>query len=89
MMNVSRCLSEELANVSVPVEQPASRVGTETGLVRVQRDRVRTATSSAGIFKQSMWARNRAGLGLSYRLARLHRLAELLPWNRFLGPSKV
>ncbi len=45
MMNVGRCLSEELANVSVPVEQPASRVGAETGLVRVQRDRVRTATS--------------------------------------------
>jgi hypothetical protein len=45
VMNVSRCLSEELANVSVPVEQPASRVGTETGLVRVQRDRVGAARS--------------------------------------------
>jgi hypothetical protein len=37
----------------------------------------------AGIFKQSMGARNR---GLSYRL---HRLAELIPWNRFLGSVKV
>jgi hypothetical protein len=34
---------------------------------------------SAGIFKQSMGARNRVGIGLSYRPARLHRL-----WERFL-----
>ncbi len=34
----------------------------------------------AGIFKQSMGVRNRVGIGLSYRSARLHRLAEL-----FLG----
>ncbi len=44
---------------------------------------------SAGIFKQSMGARNRVGIGLSYRLARLHSLAELVPWNRFLGSVKV
>jgi hypothetical protein len=30
----------------------------------------------AGIFKQSMEARNREGIGLLYRPARLHRLAE-------------
>jgi hypothetical protein len=30
---------------------------------------------SAGIFKQAMGARNRVGIGLSYRPARLHRLA--------------
>ncbi len=30
-------------------------------------------------------ARNRVGIRLSYRPARLHRLAELTPWNRFLG----
>jgi hypothetical protein len=35
----------------------------------------------AGSFKQSMGARNRVGIGLSYRPARLHRLAELNPWN--------
>jgi hypothetical protein len=35
----------------------------------------------AGIFKQAMGARNRVGIGLSYRPARLHRLAELIPWN--------
>jgi hypothetical protein len=33
----------------------------------------------AGIFKQSMGARNRVGTGLSYRPARLHRLAEFIP----------
>ncbi len=42
----------------------------------------------AGIFKQSMGARNRVGIGLSYRLARLHRLVVLIPWNRFLGSLK-
>jgi hypothetical protein len=45
--------------------------------------------SSSGIFKQSMRARNRVGTGLSYGRARLHRLAELFPWNRFLGSMKV
>jgi hypothetical protein len=42
----------------------------------------------AGIFKQSMGARNRVGIGLSYRTARLNRMAELVPWNRFLGSLK-
>jgi hypothetical protein len=36
-----------------------------------------------------MKARNRVGIGLSYRPVRLHRLAELIPWNRFLGSLKV
>jgi hypothetical protein len=31
---------------------------------------------SAGIFYQSMEAGNRVGIGLSYRPARLHRLAD-------------
>ncbi len=34
-----------------------------------------------------MGARNRAGIGLPYRPARLHMLAELIPWSRFLGGS--
>jgi hypothetical protein len=42
-----------------------------------------------GIFKQSMGARNRVGIRLSYRPASLHRLAEFIPWNRFLGSIKV
>jgi hypothetical protein len=33
----------------------------------------------AGILKKSMGARHRVGIGLSYRPARLHRLAELMP----------
>ncbi len=41
--------------------------------------------ASAGIFKRSMGARNQVGIiGLSYRPVRLHRMAELIPWNRFL-----
>ncbi len=43
----------------------------------------------AGIFKESMGARNRGGRGLSYRPARLHRLAQFIPWNRFLGSRNV
>jgi hypothetical protein len=43
----------------------------------------------AGIFKQSMGARNRGGIWLSYRPARLHSLLEFIPWNRFLGSINV
>ncbi len=42
----------------------------------------------AEIFKQSMGAVNRVGIGLSYRPTKLHSLAELIPWNRFLGSLK-
>ncbi len=43
----------------------------------------------AGIFEQSMRARNPAGVGLSYRPPRLHRLAESIPWNQYVGSLKV
>ncbi len=43
----------------------------------------------AGIFKESTGARNRGGRGLSYRPARLHRLAEFIPWNQFRGHRHV
>jgi hypothetical protein len=43
----------------------------------------------AGIFKQSLGARNREEIGLLYQPARLRRLEELMPWNRFLGSLKV
>jgi hypothetical protein len=36
-----------------------------------------------------MGARNWLGIGLSYRPARLHSLAELVPWNRFMGFLKL
>jgi hypothetical protein len=45
--------------------------------------------SCAGILEQSMEARNKERIGLLYRPARLHRLAESTPWNRFLGSLKV
>jgi hypothetical protein len=50
-----------------------------------------TGLYRAGVFKLSMGlgARHRVGIGLSYRPARLHRLAELIPWNRFLGSLNV
>ncbi len=44
---------------------------------------------SAGIFEQSMGARNQVGIGFSYRPAKLHRLPEWIPWNRFLGYIEV
>ncbi len=36
-----------------------------------------------------MGARNPGGIGLSYWPARRHRLAEFIPWNRFLGSINV
>jgi hypothetical protein len=43
----------------------------------------------AGILEQFVGARKREGIWLSYRPARLHRLAESIPWDRFLGCIKV
>jgi hypothetical protein len=43
--------------------------------------------SSAGILEQSIGTRNRVVIGLSYRPARLHRLVESIPWDRFLNQS--
>ncbi len=40
----------------------------------------------AGIFKQSMGARYRVGMGLSYEP---NSLAQFIPWNRFLGSINV
>ncbi len=48
-----------------------------------------TYVARARIFKQSLGARNRAGIGLSYRPARLHRLAEFILWNQFLSYLNV
>jgi hypothetical protein len=43
----------------------------------------------AGIFKKSMGARHRGGIGFLYRPARLHRLAEFIPWNQCRGPINI
>jgi hypothetical protein len=45
-------------------------------------------TACHGIFKQSVGARKIVGIELSYWHAQLHRLAVLIPWNRFLGSIK-
>jgi hypothetical protein len=55
----------------------------------IHKKKFRPQVLRAGIFKQSMGARNRVEIGLSYRPARLHRLAEFIPWNRFLGSINV
>ncbi len=49
----------------------------------------RRNTNRAGFFLKSMGARKRAGIGLSYRPTRLHRLAEFIPWSQFLGSINV
>ncbi len=49
----------------------------------------RQNVSWAGIFKKSMGARHWGGIGFSYRPARLHRLAELIPWHQFRGPINI
>jgi hypothetical protein len=43
----------------------------------------------AEIVKQSMGTWNRVGVELLYRPARLDRLAEMVPWNWFLGSLKT
>jgi hypothetical protein len=43
----------------------------------------------AGIFIKSMGARNQGGIVLSYWPARLHRLAEFIPWNQCQGPINI
>ncbi len=42
----------------------------------------------AGILEQSMGARSRVGIGLSYQPARLHRLAESIPLESVPGLLK-
>ncbi len=41
----------------------------------------------AGILEQSMGTRNRVGIRFSYRPANPRRLAQSIPWNRFLKGS--
>ncbi len=60
-------------------------------MMRIQRinTNIQYILYRAGIFKQSTGARNRVGIELSNRPARLHRLAEFVPWNRFLCSINV
>ncbi len=45
-----------------------------------------TAEKTVLVFLNNLWG---LGIGLSYRPARLQRLAQLVPWNRLLGSIKV
>jgi len=51
----------------------------------------RVLKPSAGILEQSKGAKNRVGIGLLYRPARLHMVAESIPssWIRFLRSLNV
>jgi hypothetical protein len=58
-------------------------------ILQIRRTSCFVWETRAGIFKQSMGARNRVGIRLLYRPARLHRLAEFIPWNRLPGSINV
>ncbi len=72
----------------VESEEFAASVSHETQVrfhIRHRNSSLASQSSSGGILEQSMGAKNRVGIGLSYRPERLHRLAESILWNRFLG----
>jgi hypothetical protein len=74
---------------SVPSMERSKREGDLSTMVHIQVSIDGQDRLCAGIFKQSMGTRNRVGVGLSYRPARLKRLAKLIPWNRYLDFLKV
>jgi hypothetical protein len=60
------------------------------GLCRLINGNVLSTEETELEFLNNLWgARNRLGIGLSYRPARLRRLAEFIPLNRFLGYINV
>jgi len=69
--------------------EAAPRTAKKHGLIILVLFQMLWIAGRARIFKQSMGARNRVRIGLSYRPARLHRLAELMPWNRSLSALKL
>jgi hypothetical protein len=89
-------MTEAELEVSVMDSDPRIGSGSKAGIFKQSmgtKNRVGIGLSNrlarAGIFKKSMGARYRGGIGLSYQPARPHRLAELMPWHRFLGSIKV
>ncbi len=80
LQNLREEQHEIRARICKPFKEPRNFFPARRAVVR---------QSWAGIFKESMGARNRGGIGLSYRPARLHRLADFIPWNRFLGSINV
>ncbi len=77
----ARILSTSFTSVSILSVCCYSRVS-----ISMNRTPPPHPKNSAGIFKQSMGDRNQEGIGLLYRPARLHNLAELVLWNRFWAP---
>ncbi len=71
----------ESENESAGIDTTSSTKISER-LPHIRRIKESCRLGCAGIFEQSMGARNRVGMELSYRRpARLHRLAELVHWN--------
>jgi hypothetical protein len=67
--------------------------GTAASLGLVRHCPAMSMTNSSSLFyaeilEQSVGARKRVWIGLSYRPARLRRLAESIPWNLFHGLYK-
>jgi hypothetical protein len=54
--------------------------------LRGNSSRLFSISEQSWTFKESMGARNRGGRGLSYRPARLHRLAEFISLESVPGP---
>jgi hypothetical protein len=55
---------------------------------RMPEHRSGALQTTGRIFKQSKWARNRVGIGLSYRLARIHRAGEIDSLESIFGLFK-
>jgi hypothetical protein len=53
------------------------------------RNRVGRRPASVGILEQFMGPQSRVEIGFSYRAGWVLRLAESIPWYRFLGSLKV
>ncbi len=73
-------LGENCAGIFKPIRNPG---------INSKKSIPPAYVANAGIINNLMGARNRVGIELSYRPAWLHRLAEFIPWNRFLGSIKV
>ncbi len=71
-----------------PIRTCSLKLSTGSGFIG-WRNRFHGTDSWAGIFKKSMGARHRGGIGFSYRPAMLHRLAEFIPCNQFRGPINI
>ncbi len=91
IMEPQYCMQHICVNIHVRLLLSTKSLKENIFPVEKERKKERTSIpsisgqkSSSGILEQSMGARNRVGIGLPYRPARLHRLAQSIPCNRFL-----